>query len=42
VAGFFLVGILSILRFKASMMSTTLPPHCAAGAAIVISLPLLF
>jgi hypothetical protein len=25
VAGFFLAGILSMLRFKASMMSTTLP-----------------
>jgi hypothetical protein len=46
VAGFFLAGILSgilsMLRFRASMMSTTLPPRSGAGAEMVTSLPLLF
>jgi hypothetical protein len=36
VTGFFLAGILSgtlsMLRFRASMMSTTLPPRSGAGA----------
>jgi hypothetical protein len=31
-----------MLRFRASMMSTTLPPRCGAGDALVSSLPLLF
>jgi hypothetical protein len=39
VAGFFLAGILSMLRFRASMMSTTLPSRRGAGGAMVTSLP---
>jgi hypothetical protein len=37
IAGFFLAGILSMLRFRASMMSTTLPRRSGAGAEIVTS-----
>jgi hypothetical protein len=35
-------GILSMLRFSASMMPTTLPSRCGAAAEMVTSLPLLF
>jgi hypothetical protein len=42
VTGFFLAGIRSMLRFNASMMSTTLPPRCGAGGEMVTSLPSLF
>jgi hypothetical protein len=36
VGGFFFAGILSMLRFRASMMSTTLPPRCGGGEQIQV------